>query len=189
MEWNRDRCVTRRTLRPVVPLRSALLLAGLTKGERDNESRFFVRAAGIYRFIIRYHVKSLSLKLLPNLRSDYDGYLQKNVTLKRPRRTWSAPAPSNPIKSAAAGAGDKSRRVAGDGLIRYVPVTEYMGESRNIAAAALPLIVRTRQGAPASTATSAGAPPSAGRRVDDFANKIVKFRNGKWLVASRTLYY
>ncbi|GBP32616.1 hypothetical protein EVAR_25977_1 [Eumeta japonica] len=37
--------------------RSALSLACSTQAERDNESCFFVRAAGVHRFIRRYHVK------------------------------------------------------------------------------------------------------------------------------------
>ncbi|GBP88285.1 hypothetical protein EVAR_100127_1 [Eumeta japonica] len=45
MEWKREIA------------RSALSLARSTQAERDNESCVFVRAAGIYRFIKRYHVK------------------------------------------------------------------------------------------------------------------------------------
>ncbi|GBP51651.1 hypothetical protein EVAR_96247_1 [Eumeta japonica] len=37
--------------------RSALSLARSAQAERDNESCFFVRAAGVDRFIRRYHVK------------------------------------------------------------------------------------------------------------------------------------
>ncbi|GBP81376.1 hypothetical protein EVAR_61774_1 [Eumeta japonica] len=44
MEWKRDRCVTSRTLRPILPLYcSALSLARLAQVERDNESCFFVK--------------------------------------------------------------------------------------------------------------------------------------------------
>ncbi|GBP62154.1 hypothetical protein EVAR_40604_1 [Eumeta japonica] len=60
MEWKSDRCVISRTLRPIVPFyRSfcALSLARSAQAERDNESSFFVRAAGVHRFIRRYHVK------------------------------------------------------------------------------------------------------------------------------------
>ncbi|GBP70703.1 hypothetical protein EVAR_56205_1 [Eumeta japonica] len=38
--------------------RSALSLARSAQAERDNESCFFVRAAGVHRFIRRYHVKN-----------------------------------------------------------------------------------------------------------------------------------
>ncbi|GBP18585.1 hypothetical protein EVAR_14355_1 [Eumeta japonica] len=42
MEWKKDRRVTSRTLRPLVPLYcSALSLARSAQAERDNESRFF----------------------------------------------------------------------------------------------------------------------------------------------------
>ncbi|GBP15489.1 hypothetical protein EVAR_70441_1 [Eumeta japonica] len=37
---------------------SALSLAHSPQAERDNESRFFVRAAGLHRFIRRYHVNN-----------------------------------------------------------------------------------------------------------------------------------
>ncbi|GBP41020.1 hypothetical protein EVAR_82980_1 [Eumeta japonica] len=36
---------------------SALLLAHSAQAERDNESCFFVRAAGVHRFIRRYQIK------------------------------------------------------------------------------------------------------------------------------------
>ncbi len=36
---------------------SALSLARIAQAERDNESCFFVLAAGVHRFIRRYHVK------------------------------------------------------------------------------------------------------------------------------------
>ncbi|GBP24801.1 hypothetical protein EVAR_14134_1 [Eumeta japonica] len=39
--------------------RSALSLARSAQAERDNESCFFVRAAGVHRFIRRYHVKNI----------------------------------------------------------------------------------------------------------------------------------
>ncbi|GBP40512.1 hypothetical protein EVAR_30571_1 [Eumeta japonica] len=38
--------------------RSALSLAHSAPAERDNESRFFVRAAGVHRFLRRYHVET-----------------------------------------------------------------------------------------------------------------------------------
>ncbi|GBP84734.1 hypothetical protein EVAR_64629_1 [Eumeta japonica] len=45
MEWKREIA------------RSALSLARSAQVERNNESCFFVRAAGVHRFIKRYHVK------------------------------------------------------------------------------------------------------------------------------------
>ncbi|GBP35173.1 hypothetical protein EVAR_18298_1 [Eumeta japonica] len=36
---------------------SALSLVGSVQVERDNESCFFVRVAGVHRFIRRYHIK------------------------------------------------------------------------------------------------------------------------------------
>ncbi|GBP89905.1 hypothetical protein EVAR_66180_1 [Eumeta japonica] len=38
--------------------RSALSIARSTQAEHDNESCFFMRAAGVHRFIRRYHVKN-----------------------------------------------------------------------------------------------------------------------------------
>lgn len=49
-------------LRAIVPLYAAciaLSLARSTQAERDNVSYFFVRAADVHRFIIRYHAKKL----------------------------------------------------------------------------------------------------------------------------------
>ncbi|GBP37741.1 hypothetical protein EVAR_29942_1 [Eumeta japonica] len=40
--------------------RFALSLARSAQAERDNESCFFMRAAGVHRFIRRYHVKVYS---------------------------------------------------------------------------------------------------------------------------------
>ncbi|GBP81841.1 hypothetical protein EVAR_59736_1 [Eumeta japonica] len=39
--------------------RSTLSLARSAQAQRDNESYFFVRAAGVHRFIRRYHIKIL----------------------------------------------------------------------------------------------------------------------------------
>ncbi|GBP56411.1 hypothetical protein EVAR_90082_1 [Eumeta japonica] len=44
--------------------RSARSLARSAQAERDNESWFFVRAAGVHRFIRRYHVKMLEVEEL-----------------------------------------------------------------------------------------------------------------------------
>ncbi|GBP70516.1 hypothetical protein EVAR_61431_1 [Eumeta japonica] len=53
--------------------RCVLSLARSTQAERDNESRFFVRAAGFHRFIRRYHFKKkmnrISIRLEPTLPS------------------------------------------------------------------------------------------------------------------------
>ncbi|GBP59128.1 hypothetical protein EVAR_44368_1 [Eumeta japonica] len=47
--------------------RSALSLARSAQAERDNESCFFVRAAGVHPFIRRYHVnKSTVIELMQN---------------------------------------------------------------------------------------------------------------------------
>ncbi|GBP42939.1 P protein [Eumeta japonica] len=43
--------------------RYALSLARLAQAERDNESGFFMRTAGVHRFIRRYHVKNLRQQL------------------------------------------------------------------------------------------------------------------------------
>ncbi|GBP14283.1 hypothetical protein EVAR_7702_1 [Eumeta japonica] len=43
--------------------RSALSLARSAQAERDNELCFFVRAAGVHRFIRRYHVNKLKCLL------------------------------------------------------------------------------------------------------------------------------
>ncbi|GBP45036.1 hypothetical protein EVAR_23510_1 [Eumeta japonica] len=55
--------------RPIVPLYcSALSLARSAQAQRDNESCFFVRAAGVHRFIRCYQVKNhwkLGLELVP----------------------------------------------------------------------------------------------------------------------------
>ncbi|GBP23557.1 hypothetical protein EVAR_12840_1 [Eumeta japonica] len=57
-EWKRNRYVTRRTLRPIVPVYRLFRasLARSAQAERDNESCFFVRASGVHLFIRRYHV-------------------------------------------------------------------------------------------------------------------------------------
>ncbi|GBP18285.1 hypothetical protein EVAR_9129_1 [Eumeta japonica] len=41
---------------------SALSLARSAQAERDNESCFIVRAAGVHRFISRHHVKTINIK-------------------------------------------------------------------------------------------------------------------------------
>ncbi|GBP75381.1 hypothetical protein EVAR_34748_1 [Eumeta japonica] len=48
---------------------SALSLARSAQAERDNESCFFVRAAGVHRFIRRYHVKSAFINFPPEFPS------------------------------------------------------------------------------------------------------------------------
>ncbi|GBP00306.1 hypothetical protein EVAR_899_1 [Eumeta japonica] len=48
--------IGRRSRREIA--RSALSLAHSAQSERDNESCFFVRAAGVHRFIRRYHVNN-----------------------------------------------------------------------------------------------------------------------------------
>ncbi|GBP08719.1 hypothetical protein EVAR_7306_1 [Eumeta japonica] len=54
--------------------RSALSLARSAQAERDNESCFYVRAAGVHRFIRRYHVnKRLTL---PSPRAVAFGFVQ-----------------------------------------------------------------------------------------------------------------
>ncbi|GBP56661.1 hypothetical protein EVAR_12340_1 [Eumeta japonica] len=50
MEWKREIVL------------SALSLARSAQEERDNESYFFVRAAGVHRFLGRYHVKKKIVK-------------------------------------------------------------------------------------------------------------------------------
>ncbi|GBP53358.1 hypothetical protein EVAR_41195_1 [Eumeta japonica] len=61
----RNRCVTSRTLRPLVsPYWSALSLARSAQAERDNESCFFMRAAGVHRFTRRYHIKKALVKCI-----------------------------------------------------------------------------------------------------------------------------
>ncbi|GBP79191.1 hypothetical protein EVAR_53057_1 [Eumeta japonica] len=54
---------------------SALSLARSAQAERDNELCFFVRAAGVHRFIRRYHVNKISCK-----------YNRRSKVLIRPRR-------------------------------------------------------------------------------------------------------
>ncbi|GBP39073.1 hypothetical protein EVAR_27431_1 [Eumeta japonica] len=61
MEWKRDRCAPQaeglgRSCLSIA--RSALSLARSAQAERDNESCFFVRAAGVHLFIRRHHVKN-----------------------------------------------------------------------------------------------------------------------------------